>query len=76
VPPKPEFLVCKEAGCCCVQYFKYALVEGRKEQKLSQRDIVGDQDRVTDLLMQMFEFDKDARISCEEALDHPYLEGY
>jgi hypothetical protein len=47
-----------------------------KEQKLSQRDIVGDQDRVTDLLMQMFEFDKDARISCEEALDHPYLEGY
>merc|ERR1712130_1078471 len=39
---KPEFLVCKEAGCCCVQYFKYALVEGRKEQKLSQRDIVAD----------------------------------
>merc|ERR1712167_70554 len=74
--PKPDFLVCKEAGCCCVQYFKYALVESRKEQKLSQRDIVSDQEEVADLLVKMLEFDKGARITCEEALDHPYLRGY
>lgn len=74
--PKPEFLVCKEAGCCCVQYFKYALVEGRKEQKLSQRDIVGDQESVTDLLLKMLEFDQKTRYTCSEALAHPYLNGF
>lgn len=73
---KPEFLVCKEAGCCCIQYFKYALVEGRKEQKLSQRDIVGDQDLFVDLLVKMLEYDQHVRLTCAEALRHPYLEGY